>query len=207
MSIEQFTLAEVRAVRLKKWIRSLEKKKVVCIQLAAPVAAIPECTEVLCALRAAGISVLLLISAEDSLLEDEELQGVFYWLRNWDQLLLRNFLETCGDWVPQEHLAVLSQESRTEFKWFQEWQTALADPRVHKYPGLPWRSFLRKVNSENFRFAEDFLRMVALNASDENRAALDARIRSFLEAKKKVICVFPKKWSSKVTSRPVEVSP
>lgn len=202
MPIEQFTLSDVHAKSLKRWVRGLEKQDSVCVQLTVPVQAREKTTEVLCALRSANISVLLLVSAENSLLEDDEMIDLFEWLRTWDQLSLRNFMELCGNWVPQDFGATLEQESKTEFKWFQEWQTAIADPRVHRYPTLPWRSFVRRINHENFSFALDFLEIVALPSSEENRNRLQIRAQAFIEAKKKAICIFPKKWGEKMKAKP-----
>ncbi len=144
--------------------------------------------EALLALRAAGVSSLLVLRRDSAPIDSIESLDFLAFLRDWDQLLLRNILELGADRVPAKYLAALEVEARTELKWFQEWQTAVSDPRIHRYPGLPWRSFLRKVNAENFTFAEHLL----MGSPD-----LEPRIEVFLVGKKKTICVFPKNWGKR----------
>lgn len=147
----------------------------------------------LCGLRAVNISPILHIKGGVPL-DDDEIIFLFSFLRDWDQLFLHNFLEICGEWVPKEFQTVLQNESKIEMKWISEWLTANGDQRIYKYPSLPWRSFIRKIIGENYQFALVFLMMAAAPATDENVKAMHDHIRAFLEAKKKVICVFPKKW-------------
>src|SRR5690606_9168858 len=116
-------------------------------------------------------------------------------LRDWDQLFVENFLAVCEAWVPQEFQQALRTEAKIELKWAKEWMTAASDQRIHKYPGLPWRSFLRKIMAENYDFAMKFLELTAAAATDENVKKMVAHIQGFLEAKKKVVCVFPKRWN------------
>jgi len=151
--------------------------------------------EMLMGLRSANISPILQLRRADALLDDEELTYIFTFLKQWDQFLLVNFLEICGEWVPQDFQQRFSVEAKTELRWFKEWATAASDPRIHKYPGLPWRSFMRKINSENHAFALRFLELVAAPATDEIKATLQTLLLEFLEAKKKVVCVFPKRWN------------
>ncbi|MBM4316883.1 MAG: hypothetical protein FJ116_05325 [Deltaproteobacteria bacterium] len=149
--------------------------------------------DLLCGLRAVNISPILHIKGGVPL-DDDEIIFLFSFLRDWDQLFLHNFLEICGEWVPKEFQTVLQNESKIEMKWISEWLTANGDQRIYKYPSLPWRSFIRKIIGENYQFALVFLMMAAAPATDENVKAMHDHIRAFLEAKKKVICVFPKKW-------------
>jgi hypothetical protein len=149
--------------------------------------------DLLCDLRAVNISPILHIKGGVPL-DDDEIVFLFSFLRDWDQLFLHNFLEICGEWVPKEFQTVLQNESKIEMKWISEWLTANGDQRIYKYPSLPWRSFIRKIIGENYQFALVFLMMAAAPATDENVKAMHDHIRAFLEAKKKVICVFPKKW-------------
>ncbi|MBI4405933.1 MAG: hypothetical protein HY537_17370 [Deltaproteobacteria bacterium] len=149
----------------------------------------------LCKLRASNISAMLFLNHLDVDLEDEELQYVFSYLRDWDQLTLHNILQLVGDWVPQALHQALLNEAKTEMKWFREWWVASHDSRLHKYPGLPWRSFIRKIINENFEFASFFLKLAASAATAENIQATENLVRGFLENKKKVVCIFPKKWN------------
>ena len=149
--------------------------------------------ETLFALRSANISPILHLKA-DTELDDEEIVFLFSFLRDWDQLFLHNFLEICGDWVPKEFQAALQNESKIELKWVSEWLTANSDQRIYKYPGLPWRSFVRKIVGENYDFAMVFMMLAASAATDENVKSMHDHIKAFLEIKKKVVCVFPKRW-------------
>ena len=144
--------------------------------------------------RASNVAALFLLKKPEGFLEDEEIQYLFGFLRDWDQLFVENFLSVCEAWVPQEFQQALKTEAKIELKWAKEWMTAASDQRIHKYPGLPWRSFLRKIMAENFDFAMKFLELTAAPATDENVKKMVTHIQSFLEAKKKVVCVFPKRW-------------
>jgi hypothetical protein len=145
--------------------------------------------------RASNVAALFLLNKPEGFLEDEEITYLFGFLRDWDQLFVENFLAVCEAWVPQEFQEALRTEAKIELKWAKEWMTANSDQRIHKYPGLPWRSFLRKIMAENFAFAMKFLELTAAPATDENVKKMVAHIQAFLEAKKKVVCVFPKRWN------------
>jgi hypothetical protein len=149
----------------------------------------------LCDLRAAGRSAVLLLKRTDAFLEDDDVLSIFAFLRDWDQFLLHNFLELCEDWVPNTYQPLLQTEAKLELKWFQEWLTASSDTRIHKYPGLPWRSYVRKVVGENYQFATIFLELTANAATPENIQAVQKHFTEFFEGKKKVLCMFPKHWS------------
>ena len=148
----------------------------------------------ICTLRSANVSALLALRKEEQPLEDDEILYVFGVLRDWDQLTLHNFLELCGDWIPQEFQEILKNEAKIELKWAKEWLTAITDQRITKYPTLPWRSFTRKVMAENYKFAVKFLELAAAPATEENVKAIHQHIRDFVEIKKQVVCIFPKKW-------------
>lgn len=148
----------------------------------------------LMALRAANVSAILHLKKPEAPLEDEELGVLFKYLRDWDQLFLHNFLELCGDWVPENFQNILRNEAKIELKWAKEWLTANADQRIHKYPGLPWRSFIRKIIGENYNFATKFLELTAAPGTPENLELMNQHLKAFLETKKKVVCIFPKKW-------------
>ena len=150
---------------------------------------------VLCSLRASNISAVLLLRHADEPLEDEEILAFFTFLLEWDQLLLHNILEICDGWIPHVFLARLKEEAKIELKWFREWWVAATDARIHKYPPLPWRSFVRKITSENFNFAKKFVELVSLPATPEHLNRVQNHFNQFLEAKKRVLCLFPKKWS------------
>lgn len=150
---------------------------------------------VLCELRGSNISCILLLKRADDLYEDDEILAIFDFLRDWDQLLLQNVLEMCAAWIPKAFITSMETEAKVEMKWFEQWLSALSDERIYKFPGLPWRSFIRKIVKENHAFAVRFLELVALPATNENIQAVQGHFNRFLEAKKKVVCTFPKHWS------------
>ncbi len=193
MSIETPPDVDIDLMRpgsLPQVLTGLEKRKVNLATVAASPINREGITEGLCALRASGISPLLLLRQSDPTWSVDQVLSFLEFLRDWDQLLLRNVLEVVHGRAHEKYLPALQVEAKIELKWFQEWQTAVADPRIHRYPGLPWRSFLRKVNAENFEFAFVLL-------SEEAGPELDAKVEEFLKGKKKTICVFPKNWSKK----------
>lgn len=176
-------------------VADFEKKSLPLVTLTSSVDDWEKIRKTLLALRSSNISAVLLIKKSEEFLEDEEIQAIFTFLRDWDQLLLQNVLEICEGWVPEVFLAPLQNEAKIELKWFKEWWVAVSDPRIHKYPGLPWRRFVRKVVGENYDFATQFLHLVSLPATPENIAAVQTHFNTFLESKKKVLSIFPKKWS------------
>lgn len=157
--------------------------------------------QALLGLRAEGVPAMLVLDAKNTLLQDEELGRLFEFLNDWDQLTLRNILELCLDWIPREFHTPLQTEARTEFKWVQEWQLAANDPRVHKYPGLPWRSFLRRINHENYVFSTEFLMLIALPSTPENKDALETHLKRFLHEKKKAVCIYPRRKTAPAPSQ------
>ncbi len=191
MSIEpqlDLDLDRLSKDELPRRMATLEEKKQSLVTLGASAHQRDAIRETLLALRASGASSLLVLRRPPEPMDSLATVDFLAFLRDWDQLLLRNILEVGVDRVPAKYSAALELEARTEVKWFQEWQTAVSDPRIHRYPGLPWRSFLRKVNAENFTFAEHLL----LGSPD-----LERRIELFLAGKKKTICVFPKNWGKR----------
>jgi hypothetical protein len=149
----------------------------------------------LCRLRAEGVAAVVVLRSTGSDLEQANALGVFEVLRDWDQLLLRNILELSIGWIPREFHEPLKLEAKTELKWFEQWQTASHDSRIHRYPALPWRSFLRKINAENFQFISDLMDLSHRKATPESNRTTAALIKQFLDAKKKTICIFPKRWN------------
>jgi hypothetical protein len=176
---------------LSNQLATLEKRNATLATVAASVENLVALKDTLCALRASGISPLVLLRAAETPLNTDAILEILGFLRDWDQLLLRNVLEVAGPKIQARYGAALEQEAKIELKWFQEWQTAVSDPRIHRYPGLPWRSFLRKVNAENFSFAQQLLR------DDSSEEVLDAAVQAFVVGKKKTICVFPKNWGKR----------
>jgi hypothetical protein len=179
-------------------VSMIEEKHQNLVTLQSSIDGLERVISLLMALRSANISAILRLKKGAEVLEDEELQYLFKYLRDWDQLFLENFLELCGEWIPKEFQAAFQTESKIEKKWAQEWLVANSDQRIYKYPGLPWRSFIRKIVGENYNFAIKFLEQTALPGTPENIAEMHKGIRQFLEAKKKVVCVFPKRWGNKV---------
>ena len=144
--------------------------------------------------RASNIPAILLIKPITPHPSLEALSSFFMFLRDWDQLTLHNIVQLCGDYVPEQYRSVLRTEARIEMKWFQEWLTASHDSRISKYPGLPWRSFIRKTVQENYTFAQDFLQLLTIDEG-ERESTLSPFINDFLRNKKKAISIFPKRWS------------
>jgi hypothetical protein len=179
---------------IEKQISEFEKNQSPLVGLQASLTNWEKVESTICALRSANVSALLELRKAGDLLEDEEIVYLFGVLRDWDQLYIQNFLELCGDWVPQEFQETLKNEAKIELKWAKEWLTAVTDQRFTKFPTLPWRSFTRKIVGENYKFAVKFLELAAAPATPENLAAIHSHIKAFVEAKKKVVCVFPKKW-------------
>jgi len=175
-------------------VLALEKKSPPLVTFVASPDRWDTIKQMLLSMRSSNISSVLLLKRTDFVLDDTEIISIFSFLRDFDQLLLYNFLEICDGWVPKEFQARLQTEAKIELKWFREWLMALSDSRIHKYPGLPWRSFVRKIVGENYRFASEFLRLVNHANTLENMESMDVLLKGFLESKKKVVCIFPKRW-------------
>jgi hypothetical protein len=180
---------------LLQYLTAAEKSQTPVVTLTGSLESFERIKTFLFASRAANVSALFLLKKPENFLEDEEIHYLFEFLRDWDQLYVANFLAVCAEWVPQEFQEPLKTEAKIELKWAKEWLTASTDQRISKYPSLPWRSFIRKVNSENFAFAIRFMELAAAPATDENVALMIEHMKNFLEAKKKVLCVFPKRWN------------
>lgn len=176
-------------------VESVEKSSPTLVTLNGSVESWEKMMSVLLTLRASNISAVLMLKKSENFLEDEEIQFLFSFLRDWDQLFLNNFLQICEEWVPKEFQETLRTEAKIELKWAREWLMASSDQRIHKYPGLPWRRFIRKIVDENYAFATRFLELAAAPATSENVQAMIVHIQQLLEAKKKVISIFPKRWS------------
>lgn len=184
----------VEASEIEQQVFELEKQQAPLVGVHASIDSWDKVEAAICSLRSANVSALLALQKSSEVLEDNEILYLFGVLRDWDQLTLQNFLEICGDWIPQEFQELLKNEAKIELKWAKEWLTAASDQRITKYPALPWRSFTRKIVAENYRFAVKFLELAAAPATEENMAAIHQHIRQFIELKKQVVCIFPKKW-------------
>lgn len=172
----------------------LKKGGAAVVTLTASVDWWEELSEVLCSFRSENVSVVLLLRRTTQRLETGQISFLFSLLRRWDQMLLCNFLELCEDRLPPEYLEAFRAEAKIELKWFTEWLMASTDSRLNRYPTLPWRSFIRKIVGENYAFASDFIANEGqlIEAMRPEEVAL--KIQAFLESKKKVLCLFPKRW-------------
>ena len=148
-----------------------------------------------CSFRASNIAAILVIKPPHPRPSLEAASSFLMFLRDWDQLLLHNFLAIGGDWISEKYRSLLRAEARIETKWFQEWLTASHDSRISKYPGLPWRSFIRKTVQENFNFSQDYLQLLTIEDDGEREGALKLLVEGFLKEKKRAISIFPKRWS------------
>jgi hypothetical protein len=190
LELDQFLGEEAILARVK----AFEGKEIPLVTLVASVESLVRVLTTLLALRGQNISALLLLTPASIPLNDDELDVVFAFLRDWDQLILQNFLSVCSDRLPPQVLNILRNESKIELKWFQEWQTAASDSRINKYPTLPWRSFIRKIVRENYKFVSAFLPLVKPETIETEGPKAAQLLKDFLDVKKKVVCVFPKKW-------------
>lgn len=179
-----------------KRIESLESAQTFSlITVDASVAAWDTCRQCLARIRSANLPAMLRIKKGDWICELAETGYLLKALRDWDQLTLHNLLELLKEYLPQESRVCLESESKIEMKSFQEWMVAANDPRIHQYPTLPWRSFIRKVVAENYEFASDTLDILYMVGADaEHSPELKTLLDSFLNSKKKVLCLFPKRW-------------
>jgi len=186
-------LDEIGEEQIKKEVRSFEKKSVPFVFLEATPASRERIQSTLLSLRASNISGMLTLLKNGNPSADEVTE-FFGFLRDWDQLTLTNLLALCGDWVPEAFRGEFSIEAKIEQKWMKEWMVASQDPRIAKYPGLPWRSFIRKINQENYAFAQTFVRFAAPDSEERSDITIGNLLRAFLKSRKKAICLFPKKW-------------
>jgi hypothetical protein len=192
MPTETHALDEILGQKYKKHIRFLLKEKSPLLYLSAKSYPVSWMDEFFCALRAEGQAfVFSLLGVEPSWQEDEAI-AVARSLARVEQLSLRNLLWLGMGFFPEPLEKVLRMEAVLELKCFEEWHRALGETSWQKYPYLPWRRFLRKVNEENLEFFEKFLR----SADEKEQQALAV---NFLNEKKKVVTIFPKKWDK--TSR------
>lgn len=193
MSIEmtetRLLLDRIHDDELGDEILELERQNLQCVYVVGSLDTWEKIERVLCALRGANIASLLLMTRVESEPPEEEMRYVLSFLRNWDQLLLHNILALRGRLIPNQYDQLLRNEAKVELKWFREWLMAQHDPRLYKYPGLPWRSFIRKIVAENYSFTDALWALEGAQDSEITR-----KLALFLEAKKKVVCIFPKRW-------------
>lgn len=191
--VPQLNLDEISGTEaLKEQIASFEAVDVPLVNVISTLDSWEWIGECLLSLRAANIAALLLLKGSDAELEEGQITHIISKLKNWDQLLVHNFMEICADRIPEQYRQPLVNESKFEIKWFTEWLVASSDSRIHNYPGLPWRSYIRKIVRENFDFASHFLNREQGEPADIEDT--QKTVRDFLEKKKQVICVFPKQW-------------
>ncbi len=142
----------------------------------------------LLSLRASDLGCVVLVQKpleEPSFTEKQEALSM---LRDWDQLLLFNVLNILSANIPDLFLSALAQEAKIEQKWFKEWVVGSQDPRMMKYPGIPWRSFIRKAVAENYTFATSVLGMGSDQTEDFQNL-----VSHFLSQKKQAVNIFPKR--------------
>lgn len=137
--------------------------------------------------RASNRCAILTLKPIEKEVSLDELSGIFDFLRDWDQLTLQNILTLYGNHIPAEFKPELVSEGKMEIMWLRQWLLASVDPRIGKYPGLPWRSYIRKSIRENYLFAENLL------YGDETN--FKSLVEAYLAARKKVLCIFPKNWN------------
>lgn len=194
MSIEmtdtRLLLDRIHDDELADEVLELERKNLQCVYVVGSLDTWEKIRRVLCVLRGGNIASLLLMTRVDSEPSKEEMQYVLSFLRDWDQLSLHNILALRNHLIPNHYDQLLRNEAKVELKWFREWLMAQHDPRLSKYPGLPWRSFIRKIVAENYSFANSLWELDGAQDSEITRT-----LALFLEAKKKVVCIFPKRWS------------
>ncbi len=151
-------------------------------------------------LRASGVAVVLSLKKGTAEISEERLTEIFSCLKLWDQFTLQNLLELSGHWLLPQFFTPLQQESRLEMKWFEEWSTAAADTRLHKYPNLPWRRFIRKANDENYHFFTKLLTEWGVGSDDEE-VRVGSVVAEFLKEKRKAVNIFPKRFNKKEKSQ------
>ena len=171
---------------IAEYINELEAEGQGLFTFKAQVQSWEKVRDALLACRSANLGVLYLVSPPERPLQDEELAFIIDFLVECDQLSLTNLLVLMGDKLPVPFRSQLESEAKIERKWLEEWLLAASAQEIHKYPGLPWRSFIRKIVQENGDFAESVL------AGHLEESYLN----DFLEKKKKVVCIFPKRWGN-----------
>lgn len=148
------------------------------------------------ALRAINLSPVVLLAKSEPPPNHTELEYIISYLRDWDQLFIYNILVLFDGWLPEKFKKEFETEVKIELKWFREWLVANQDARFSRYPGLPWRSYIRKVIGENFDFAQTLLNIGANIAPEKRKDDLTIEniVLAYLKSRKKAICFFPKKW-------------
>lgn len=186
-----FCIDGVEEAELRTRLESLETARPALAHLEGCIDNFPQIKTTLLALRAANIPSMINLKGSDLPVTFEELKYLFQFLKDWDQLFLGNVLNLIGDLVPEVAKKDLSLESKIEHKWFQEWFVAAESPKL---AGLPWRSYIRKIVSENHAFTECLLRFGHSESSEKDALSLMNGIKDFLRTRKKAVCIFPKNW-------------
>jgi len=188
-------LGSLTSEALSKQLAKCETSGQAVVYLEADLTEFERVRSSLCLLRASNLSPILLLKPLDPPPTVAELEAVIPYLRDWDQLFLFNILVLFQGWLPPSFAKELELEAKIELKWFREWLVANQDARLSRYPGLPWRSYIRKVIGENYDFTLMLLRVGQPDESGQrDEMTLGNLLRSFLKSRKKAICFFPKKW-------------
>lgn len=186
-------IEELAPEEFEQRLTALEKGGDGIVYLEATLDDFERLRQALCAVRASNLSPILLLGKGNALPSVPELEAVAAFLRDWDQLFLFNLISLFEGWIPEKFIKDLTLEAKIELKWFREWLVANQDSRLSRYPGLPWRSYIRKVIGENFQLAEGLLRLGS--SPERDAAAMDRLLLEHLRSRKKAIAFFPKKWS------------
>ena len=190
----QIQLDEIQSDdELRSEVDSLEEENRTLVYVVSSLKSYDKLRKILLALRSANVSAIVLLKESDRIPSVDEIDSLFRYLRDWDQLFLHNVLQLAEPWIPEKFREKLRSEVKHELKWFREWFLACSDPRIYKYPTLPWRSYIRKVTGENFEFAKALLKNVGLNPSIPVEE-IDRMFLEFLDRKQHVLCTFPKRW-------------
>lgn len=180
----------------ERYLNQLEESDGHFAEVHCEVEKLSELGSVLCAFRARNVSVLLHLDKNYEAEDDVQAASAIACLHEWDQLSLQSVLILCRRLIPESALKMLEAESKIEQMWMREWFTASENPQIGKIPGLPWRRFIRKVVFENFEFADGLFQIQLSDEPEEVRhQKLKEHLIHFLQNKKKVVSIFPKKWS------------
>jgi hypothetical protein len=180
---------------LERKLKSFEADNPPVIEVHSSLASWHRLKVILLTLRASNIAPVVIMGPCPVTPTLDNAVPALCFLRDWDQLFLHNVLVLCDPWIPEELKKEFALEAKMELKWFREWFTASFDTRISKYPGLPWRAYIRKVVLENFGFTEKLLELSQAGNEESHAVELRNFLRGFLRSRKKTVALFPKKWS------------
>lgn len=161
---------------------------------------------VLCMMRAYHKPAILLLK-NPSLIEidtkAEEIHLIFTQiletLYSYDQLFLYNGMTLLKearkliDYITPEYQKALDEESRIEMKCFREWIASLYDRRMNTLSPLPFRSFIRKLNTENYSFFLDLIR-----EDSEPQQHIEIIKKFLLYKKQNILSLVPRRKKEKI---------